>query len=83
MFVSFSVSVYTSGFVDDVMLSYGCVTLPQQPGCNVVHGLTPMQSSISFVRSYTTAEAPRLDESFVEWVSGGGGRSVVCTSPCF
>ena len=36
----------TSGFVDDVMFSYdgpcGGVTLPQQPRCNVVHGLTPL-----------------------------------------
>jgi len=35
----------TSGFVDDIMFSYnglhGNVTLPQQPHCNVLHGLTP------------------------------------------
>jgi len=44
----------TSGFVDDVMFSnnwhYVGVTVPQQPRCNIEHGLTPrrMTSIVSY-----------------------------------
>ena len=60
-----------SGFVDEVMFSSnwpcGSVALPQQLGCNVVHGLTPLRHAIGYVQFWTTA-ALRLDESVVQGV---------------
>jgi len=35
--------------------SYGIVTLPQQPRCNVAYELTPLLQSIDSVLSYTTS----------------------------
>jgi len=49
----------TSGFVDDFMFFYngslGDVTLPPQPRCNPVHGLTPFMRGISY-------QCPVLDD---------------------
>jgi len=54
---------YASGFVDDIKFSYdelyGAVTLPQQPHCSDVYGLTRL-----------TTAAPRLNESFVQGFPG-------------
>jgi len=67
------VMLHTSGFVDDVMISYGGVTLPQlQSRCNAVHGLTPVLRGTCFVVSCTTAGAktrrvPRARGAGAEW----------------
>jgi len=54
-------SVHVSAFVDDVMFyyngPYGGVMPAQQPGCNVVHGLTPLLRGIDGVPSWTTVGA--------------------------
>jgi len=51
----------TSGFVDDVMMSYnrphGGVTLQQQSRCNVAYVVTPLLRDIGCVLTKTTAGA--------------------------
>jgi len=60
----------TSGFFDDVMLSYnGGVSLPQQFRCNVVHRLTPLLHGIGCALS-GRRRAPQLDESIAQGVPG-------------
>jgi len=68
------VTLPNSGFVDAVMFicsgPNGGRSLPQQPHCNVMHGLTLLLRGIGCVLSQTTVRAPWLVESFVQRVPG-------------